>query len=587
MPIKQSIIDEVLEATDIVQLIGQHVDLKRAGVSWRGLCPFHNEKTPSFFVHPERGFYHCFGCGVGGRSVNFLMAIRGCSFPQAIRELASLAGIAIPVSSQSDLGASEDGEKLKIFEALRLAKEIFVENLWSAAGEEARNYLANRGIDETVAKNYGLGLAFDSWHNLYHRLRRKGFNESILSAAGLIKQSVNSNNRAEAVGPNYYDLFRNRLIIPVLDTETRVVAFAGRILTKPSVHEPKYLNSPASVVYQKGKVLYGLTQARSHIRAGGLAFVVEGYFDLISLVSHGVRPVVAAMGTSLTQSQVNLLRGQSVEVHLVFDSDEAGVQAAKRALPLLFNAEIDGRVIRLPEGHDPDTFVRQEGPEAFFALADQAKDIADYYVERLMATTPSTVTGQSRLISEAKEVLKLVPDGAKAQYLRNQLAEKLGLTPESLGQLSRPSGPPKALSSPTLPPRDYDHLAGLLISHVVAHPECAPLLTDELLPVWPEDRTKPVLSALLTQLKQIGGLKPELLKLEEDPLMSALLASAVLSPRRDNKEQALAVASSIIDKLTLKSRRREQLRYIQAARRAQEIGDEKLLEELVNNHRCF
>ena len=327
------VIDRVVRATDILSLVRHHVDLKRAGTSWRGLCPFHAEKTPSFYVDPEKGKYYCFGCHQGGGAIKFHMLVSGLSFPDALRDLAQRAGIELPEPTG---GASPtmDGRPLKtvLYELMGLAAGFYRKELWKPSGRNALSYLIEeRALTEDVVKDYGLGLAPDSWDALLRELDARRYSHRSQIAAGLIK--------ARSQGDGFYDVFRHRLMIPVSDSDNRTVALAGRTWAKPADPQaPKYLNSPATDIYAKGRLLYGLHQARPHVRAGGLVFLVEGYFDLISLVSAGVKPVAAVMGTALTQFQLSSIRSLAKEVHLVFDSDSAGEEATKRALPLLYNA---------------------------------------------------------------------------------------------------------------------------------------------------------------------------------------------------------------------------------------------------------
>lgn len=578
------LINRVASATDILSLARPIVDLKRSGASWVGLCPFHNEKTPSFHVNAEKGTYHCFGCGQGGNVFKFHMLTRGLTFPEAVKELAERAGIELPKDAGGGGQAPTlDGRPLKtvLYELMKLASGFFENELWLPQNREALSYLVEgRGLSAEVVKKYGLGLAPDSWDALMSRLLAKRFSHKSLLAAGLIK--------ARSQGDGYYDIFRRRLMIPVADIENRVVAMAGRTWRKDEdQNTPKYINSPATDIYTKGRLLYGLHQARPHVRNGGLVFLVEGYFDLISLVSAGVKPVAAVMGTALTSHQLSTVKNMAKEVHLVFDSDSAGEEATKRALPLLYNLEMEGRVIRLPEGHDPDTFVREYGAEAFYDLADSAMDIADYFVSRLIKPTGGTLTGEAQLVTRAQEVLSQVPDAAKCQYLRVKLAERLGISPELLvgnPAAKRPVVIPRTqakLGERGAGPRDP--LAERLLRHVLTYPESASVLTWDLTEIWMDLPTKPLLEAVVKQYEAAGVLSPENLHLEDDDLAGNLVSLASVSPKTLGQAESKELAEAMIDKMRQNRKRHDQAKVTQDVRAAEAAGDTELVLKLMAN----
>ncbi|MDR2442161.1 MAG: DNA primase [Deltaproteobacteria bacterium] len=572
----EEIIDRIAKSTDLVGLVRQYVDIKRVGVSWRGLCPFHAEKTPSFYINPDKGTFYCFGCGQGGGPFKFLMMIAGLSFPDAVRELAAKAGISLPALRDENV-PTIDGKPLKtlLYEIMDRARTFYHNNLFADEGAAARKYLIDRGLSLDVIRQFGLGLAEDSWDSLRRHLLGLKYSDKVMEAAGLIKPRTG--------GTGFYDVFRHRLMIPVTDPENRIVALAGRTfgpVTNPDL--PKYINSPATDIYTKGRLLYGLHHAKPHVRAGGLIFLVEGYFDLISLVSGGVKPVAAVMGTALTPYQLNSIRNMAKEVYLVFDSDKAGEEATKRALPLLFNAELDGRVIRLPGGHDPDTFVREFGSAAFFDLADQATDIADYFVSLLVAKPRTTLTGESQLITQAKEILSQVPDGAKSQYLRNKLAEKLGLDRQLL---TVGGGPPKAvvpakIHRPNKTP-DYNLLAARILRHAIIHPESAPVLKEVAPDMWPTDRTKPIFEAVIRLISGAGSFDPSRLRFDDDDMMSSLISGALSSPRQLDANKSRASLEQLIIKLMSRCESKVQSEITEAIRKAEEAGNHELARSLL------
>lgn len=338
-------VERVREASDIVEIVGASVELKRASSRWRGLCPFHGEKTPSFYVSPEYQSYHCFGCGVGGDVFSFVMAQENLSFPEALKYLADRAGIPMP----DHRGPSVDRLE-SIRQALRIARSFYSQQLAGSAGGGARGYLERRGIGADLWQRYGLGVAPDSWDALL-RHAKSYVSERTLVEAGLA---------VEKNPGRLYDRFRNRLMVPIESAGGMPVGFGGRILAD---EEPKYLNSPETPVYRKGSVLFGLPQAREGIRAAGRVAVVEGYFDVLALAQGGIVSVVGTCGTALTPDQARQLGRLGVEVVLLFDGDGAGIQAAIRALPVMVGAVGSVRVVTPPTGLDPDDWIRGAGRE--------------------------------------------------------------------------------------------------------------------------------------------------------------------------------------------------------------------------------
>ncbi|MBW2086011.1 MAG: DNA primase, partial [Deltaproteobacteria bacterium] len=328
-------IDEVRNAANIVEVVSSYVNLKRAGRLYRGLCPFHAEKTPSFHVNPDRQFFHCFGCGVGGNVFRFLMLQKGVSFPEAVTELADRYGIDLPRLAET--GPRGTGPaKSDLFHAVDLAQQFFEDELDSQAGQKARAYLANRGLSRDLVRKFHLGWAPEGWDSLRLYLDSKKIAPQVMEAAGLVKP--------RADGHGFYDRFRARIICPIFDQSGQTVAFGGRLLEE-AAEQPKYLNSPETPIYQKGRLLYGMNQARPGLRDQKTVIIVEGYFDLLALVSYGVSNVVATLGTALTPAHLRLLKGYVDEAVIVYDSDEAGRAAAARALPLFMSADLEGRVM--------------------------------------------------------------------------------------------------------------------------------------------------------------------------------------------------------------------------------------------------
>ncbi|MDR2422683.1 MAG: DNA primase [Deltaproteobacteria bacterium] len=571
---EESKIDEVRRAVDLVGLIRQYVDLKRVGDSYRGLCPFHVEKSPSFYVTPEKGVFHCFGCGAGGTAFHFLMMMNNMTFPEALEDLARRYGVSLP-SPKGRANQSAEVGKPELYRAMRRAADFFQDALWAASGRPAMDYLKGRGLSVELVRSYRLGLSLDRWDELLKFLKKEGFGEKALTEAGLIRA------RRGDPAAGHYDVFRNRLMTAIFDPEGREVAFAGRVL--PGETDPeaaKYINSPSTPIYKKGRLLYGFHQARSHMRAAGMAFLVEGYFDLLALAQVKVQNVVAAMGTSLTQEQINLLRGQVGEVYLLFDGDEAGLKAASRALPALLNVELEGKVVILPKGEDPDSFVRRHGADGLFRAAERAMDLLDYYAERLMADCGPGLGGQARAIREAKETLRRVPDSLLGQLLRRKLGEKLGVDPELLNLGPAMAARPTPTNRPAGRPSSADPKAKEILAQVIVHPELARGLL-ELEPYWPCDDSLMVYRELCRQFAERGFVEPAKIPLESSEEMASLVSWASLAPRLRRAEEAAVAFKEMVDGLkarALKDGHKDKTEAILAAEKA---GDQELARRLI------
>lgn len=364
--IPETIVEEVRERADIVEIVGEYVPLKKKGSSYWANCPFHKEKTPSFHVVPARGFYKCFGCGEAGDVYTFLMKHAGLGFQDAVRKVAERVGIEIPDTSASR--PTEDPYRV-LYEAIAFAVDFYEERLWESAGRKAREYLERRGVSEEVARRFRLGYAPDDWRALRDAAARHGITDDVLLEAGLVKTSERVDEP--------YDRLRDRLIFPIADPGGRIIAFGGRILGRAREGAPKYLNSPETPVYNKGRHLYGIAWSKGAIRREGAALVVEGYMDYVSLAAHGVENVVAGLGTAMTAEQAALLGRYTRQALLLYDSDAAGLRATFRTADALLTARIHPLVVTLPPGEDPDSLVRAGGAKALKPFLDAAVDVLD------------------------------------------------------------------------------------------------------------------------------------------------------------------------------------------------------------------
>ncbi len=347
-----------------MDVVSDYVTLRKAGRNYKGLCPFHDEKTPSFSVNPERQIYHCFGCGKGGNVFSFLMEHENVTFVEAVRHIARRLNITIP-DTYRERQAGSEAESLA--QVTRFAARFFHERLLNAGRDSiVRRYTERRGLSEETVKSFGLGYAPDSWNDLLNAVRKQGIDVALLVKAGLAKTGEQRT----------YDAFRKRLIFPIQAPSGRVVGFGGRALSDED--QPKYLNSAESPIYRKSQVLYGLYQARDALRQRGRILVVEGYMDLLGLYEQGVHGAVALCGTALTPEQARLLARYGQQAFLVYDSDQAGVRATWRAIEPLVESGLWTRIVRLPEDYDPDSYVREHGPDGFMKLVDSADSIADF-----------------------------------------------------------------------------------------------------------------------------------------------------------------------------------------------------------------
>jgi DNA primase len=421
---------EVRERTDIVALIGEHVALKRAGGQFKGLCPFHAEKTPSFFVHPLRQWYHCFGCGTSGDCFTFVMKLEGCSFPEALRFLAERAGIELRAEDEREEIAFRQArlERDRLLAVADAAAGFFVRMLYEhPLGAIARAALRARGVSEETARTFRLGYAPHGWDHLARYLAEKGFSPRDAELAGVL---VPRGNR-----PGHYDRFRHRLVFPIADVHGRIVAFSGRILDPPPDDPPrpgqdppaKYINSPEGPLYRKGELLFGIHEARVHLRREGVALVCEGNFDVLALHQAGCKNVVAPLGTAFTAMQCKLLRRYVNAVTLVFDSDRAGRDAVAAAFPLLTAEGLAARVATLPPGEDPDSFLRARGPQALRERVAAALPIVQHLIESAAAEAGADPAARARAIEALGPVLAAVPSPVERQLWVERVGQAFGI----------------------------------------------------------------------------------------------------------------------------------------------------------------
>ncbi len=413
--IAQESIDRVRNAADILDVVSQVVDLKKRGRNYFGLCPFHHEKTPSFSVAPDKEIYHCFGCGRGGNAINFIMEYEKIDFVDAIRKLAHRYGIELKITGRDEPA----GLRTRLYEIHEQAQVMFHETLFSSAGQTARDYLEKRELTETVIRQFGVGFARDSFDFLLKALRGKGYTDQELLQSGLFTKT----------DKGIFDRFRNRIMFPIYDPQGKVIAFGGRTLSQD---EPaKYLNSPETRLYRKSDVFYGIHVTRPSIRDAQKAIIVEGYTDFLRLYEAGLTTVVAVSGTSLTEQHVSRLRKLVQTAYLLYDGDQAGINAAIRAGYLLLKGGVEPRMICPPDGLDPDDWVRQEGREAVEAALAEAETLIPF---KIRAGTIKSKPGreQSAFVNDVLRQIATIQDSLIRTDLIRELSQELGVDEEDL-----------------------------------------------------------------------------------------------------------------------------------------------------------
>lgn len=411
-------VDEVRAAADIVRIVGEHVRLRKAGVNMVGLCPFHQEKTPSFAVHPAKQIFHCFGCGVGGDVFKFVMLLENLTFPEALRRVAEKVGITLRETVGDETYDAQARERAVLYKMHEAAAKFFAAQLsGTPEGRLARAYLADRGLSDEVIGRFRLGYAPSDGQALMRHLREAGFRSESFEKSGLILR--------DAERERFYDRFRRRVIFPIANESGKVVAFGGRALGDD---QPKYLNSPETPIYTKGRVLYHLDRAAPAIRKLDYAILVEGYMDCIRVASSGLENVVASCGTSLTEAQVRLLGRSSRRVVVNYDPDTAGVAATERSLALLLEEGFEVRVLTLSEGLDPDGFIRKQGAAQYERLLAAAPMYLDYLTERAVAQHDTTrPEGKVAAANAVLPYLARIPNPMLRAELADRLADRLHL----------------------------------------------------------------------------------------------------------------------------------------------------------------
>jgi DNA primase len=571
-------IEEIRIAANIVDVVGAHVSLRKRGKTYAGLCPFHAEKTPSFTVSDDRQAFYCFGCGAGGSVFDFLMRVRNLTFAEAAKELADRYGIRLPEASETPVQKRARELADLLCEANEAAAAYFHQVLLedSAAGP-ARDYLRRRAMGPEMTREFRLGYAPARWDGCKRHLLGRKISPQVAVQAGLLAQKTEG---------EVYDRFRNRLMFPIRDLAGRVVGFGGRALDETL---PKYLNSPESSVFHKGRILYGLPAAREACRKEGEVLVVEGYFDLLALYSRGIRHVVAPLGTALTTQHVRLLARLAPRAVVVFDGDEAGRRAALRSLELFLREKLPARFLKLPGGMDPDDFVRQQGKEAFLQLLTEARPLLEVFLDETLVDYDGSIAGKVRSVRTVAPLLRLLDSRVEQESYLQLLTRRLGVSEDVLRQeLGLVDAPAAELTRRLAEERGGTRVPAMeevVVRILVHHPSRIPLLTETGVLEDFEGKDWQELGRLLAKYHRTGGildLGGLLVELAREDLRR-LVSSWSLEENPWSEENASLRLHEYIEGIKGRKRRRlDDLRRLQQEiRTAEEGGDEARLRELL------
>jgi len=580
MDSRDDVKNRVREAADIVQVIGECVELKKAGARFLGLCPFHAEKTPSFSVNPHGQFFHCFGCGESGDVFSFMMKYHHLTFPDALKDLARRYHIDLPERKMNDADRARMRKREQLYEINQAAADIFHSFLNNAEeAESARNYLRDRGVPQEIVDRYQLGYTPSpeqaGWKFITSRLQAKKLSVVAIEQAGLAVKKDNG---------GYYDRFRDRVLFPIFDLSGRVVAFGGRILGDG---KPKYMNSPESMIFDKSRLLFGLYQHREAIRKRRLAVVVEGNFDLLLLAVHGIDNVVAPLGTALTRDHIKSLRGYCDEVVLLFDGDSAGLKAARRSIPFFLAEQLEGKVALLPQGHDPDSLVREKGAHGILQLVEAAKPLAEFVFSALVQEHGLTLSGKNRIMRELSGLVREASDPVQRELMVAHFSEKLGVSPArfqtGVPQMERPV--------PHQEGAQASSLAGLprkqrqLVDFLVLYPEFLEELQQGGLEKLECEPAVSKIIACLQQLGDDGPIMPEqmlsMLSGEGERQYIADLLMRGPEEGFDHETQGRELCDELLAWLESVRRQQDGASLQQQINKAQQAGDTELLLELL------
>ena len=576
-------ITAIKNACDIVDIVSEIVSLRRAGRNFLGLCPFHAEKTPSFTVSPEKQIFYCFGCGAGGNVFSFIMKHGGLSFPEAARALAGRYGIDLPTRELSPHEKKKLTERETIL-TLNDAAMSYYHNclLAKEQGKPAKRYLLKRGMTGKTIDEFKLGFAPDGWDHLVRHFRSLKKPAERVLQAGLIV--------ARKKGEGYYDRFRNRVIFPIFNGQNQPVGFGGRVMDDAL---PKYLNSPETLVYNKSRSLYGLNRARPKCRETQTVYVVEGYFDLLSMHQFDIANAVATLGTSLTADHVQILKGfvgEGGRAILVYDSDQAGIKAAQRSVAVFQKGLLDARILVLPKGHDPDSFLMEHGPDDFLKAAERAMGMIPFMVESAVDKHGLSIDGKVHIVDDLKSALLAIGDPVARSLRVKHLSERIGVDETVLMQKIRRTiptsaraawptgrqGPTKASEPPPVRGETY-RLERQMVAMMLQFPEMiADIQRRRIMDHFTDSMLAEIGRSIIDHFAHAGSDVAGLVSRWEDLEKKAVIAQLSLTDEHWDRDGCLNLMAQFED--SIRRRDKTLIRRIEAAEKS---GDENLLAELL------
>jgi DNA primase len=586
--IPDNILEDILSRVDIVEVVSGYIPLKRAGRNYRASCPFHHEKTPSFMVSPDRQIYHCFGCHAGGNAFNFLMQYERLEFPEAVEILAKKAGVVLPESKPQDPKAA--GLTTQLYKINESALYFYEHTLNSQGGLKAKDYLLKRGIKESTIRSLKLGYAPSGWDGLMGYARNKGFNLSLLEKAGLILPKA---------GGGYYDRFRDRIIFPIFDIKSRALAFGARLLPDSpgrtgAAAQAKYVNSPETPIYVKGRNLYGLNFAKDAIRDNDYVVVVEGYLDFALPFQEGQQNIVASLGTALTSEQARLIKRYTSNVVMVYDADDAGQMAALRSLDIFIEEDMNVKVVSLPEGFDPDTFVRRHGIAEFSERVRQAQGLFDYKLKILKSRHNAREIEAKRVISDEMLVTinKLKDAVLRSEYIK-KLSQELDISEDALWEKANKAKGAKSYADNDKGARakqapDINPTEKLLLKLMLEEGELIRDIRDRIEPAdFQDERTSRIVSIMFNLTERGKEIEPnKLINYLNDDNIARIICESTLLPEIPQQSRDGIVDDCIarLKSSRLKARKQRLHEQIKAA---QESGDEDNLHRLMQEFHCL
>ena len=562
----------VKDAADIVEVVGEHVTLQKRGANYLGLCPFHSEKTPSFSVNQTRQFYHCFGCKESGDVLSFMMKINNMTFPDALRDLARRYGVQLEEPNLSPEEQERLKKRQKLHKVNAWATEIFYEYLVSnPAARKAREYLKQRGVSSEIVKRFQLGYSPGRWDFLTAQLAKTNFGENLAVDAGLI-------SRKDSGG--YYDRFRDRIMCPIFSLSGQPVGFGGRILGDG---QPKYLNTSETPVFDKGRTLFGLYQNKEAIQSAGKCLVVEGNFDLLTLVSQGVEYVAAPLGTALTTHHVKILKRYGNEAIVLFDGDDAGIKAAIRSVPLFLSEQLEAKIVTLPHGEDPDSFIKAAGRDALEKLIVDALPLPEFIFNHFVTIHGLSLEGKGRIIEELQPIMGAIGNRNLQQTLFvSHFSEKLGVSPEemqghirkNISAIRKPEAPAKLEK---LPDQHQQLLEFLLV-----YPDVLPRFIEAgLEDIFTNTQARDIIIHMQYLMEEDSEVSPELLLDSLEGPSKTLASKLLVSTSLYSDETKDDMAREMESWLHRKTLERCKAQVVKQINEAQQQGDESLMMQLL------